>query len=113
MRKTTVPILSEPGNTREQPSRREKKENREMYGNVLYGMQDRVLREQEFAERVAERQRCARAKRASSLRARITRGLFELAVAAEREETWRLAWERLEARAGCKAGPLAVESDVL
>jgi hypothetical protein len=28
----------------------------------------------------------------------MARRLFELAVAAEREETWRLVWERLEAR---------------
>ena len=33
-----------------------------------------------------------------SLRARIARRLFALAVAAESEETWRLVWERLEAR---------------
>ena len=69
-----------------------------MYGNTLYGMQDRVLREQDFAERVAERQWYARAKPKSPWRARATRRLFELAVATEREETWRLVWERLEAR---------------
>jgi hypothetical protein len=34
----------------------------------------------------------------SPWRARAARRLFELAVAAEREETWRLVWERLEAR---------------
>jgi hypothetical protein len=68
-----------------------------MYGSTFYGMQDRVLREQEFAERVAERERYARARH-TSLRARVARRLFELAVAAEREETWRLVWERLEAR---------------
>ena len=33
-----------------------------------------------------------------SLRARRARRLFQLAVAAEREETWRVVWERLEAR---------------
>ena len=69
-----------------------------MYGNTLYGMQDRVLREQDFAERVAERQRYARATHKSPWRARTARRLFELAVATEREETWRLVWERLEAR---------------
>ena len=69
-----------------------------MYGNTLYGMQDRVLREQDFAERVAERQWYARAKPKSPWRARAARRLFELAVATEREETWRLVWERLEAR---------------
>ena len=51
-----------------------------MYGNTLYGMQDRVLREQDFAERVAERERYARAKHKSSWRARTARRLFELAV---------------------------------
>jgi len=74
------------------------KGDREMYGNILYGMQDRDLREQDLARRVAERERCTRSKKASFLRARAARRLFELAVAAEREETWRLVWERLEAR---------------
>ena len=69
-----------------------------MYGNMLYGMQDRVLREQDLAQRVAERGRSARCRGGSSLRARAARLLFDLAVAAEREETWRLVWERLEAR---------------
>ena len=69
-----------------------------MYGNMLEGMQDRALREQNLARRVAERESYARSKHKSSLRARIARRLFDLAVAAEREETWRLVWERLEAR---------------
>ena len=59
-------------------------------------VQDRATREQDFAERVAERGRYARS--GPSLRARVARRLFELAVAAEREETWRVVWERLEAR---------------
>jgi hypothetical protein len=33
----------------------------------------------------------------SSLRARAARRLFGFAVALEREETWRVVWERLEA----------------
>jgi hypothetical protein len=33
----------------------------------------------------------------ASLRARAARGLFGFAVALEREETWRVVWERLEA----------------
>ena len=53
---------------------------------------------QDLARKVAERESYARSKHKSSLRARIARRLFELAVAAEREETWRLVWERLEAR---------------
>jgi hypothetical protein len=60
--------------------------------------QERMAREQDLAERVAERGRCARSPGQPSLRARLARRLFELAVAAEREETWRVVWERLEAR---------------
>jgi hypothetical protein len=61
-------------------------------------LQDRASRERAFAEAVAERNRFARAPWEPSLRARLARRLFALAVAAEREETWRLVWERLEAR---------------
>jgi hypothetical protein len=61
-------------------------------------VQDREAREQDLAERVAERERYARSPGKPSLRARMARRLFELAVAAEREETWRAVWERLEAR---------------
>jgi hypothetical protein len=61
-------------------------------------VQDRAAREQELAERVAERERYARSPGKPSLRARMARRLFELAVAAEREETWRVVWEKLEAR---------------
>ena len=60
--------------------------------------QDRAAREQDFAERVAERERYARSPGRPSLRARVARRLFELAIAAESEETWRIVWERLEAR---------------
>jgi hypothetical protein len=60
--------------------------------------QDRTAREQDFAERVAERGRYARSPGQPSLRARVARRLFDLAVAAESEETWRVVWERLEAR---------------
>ena len=70
-----------------------------MYGDRFYVVQDRLLREQDFAERVAERNRHARrGEGALSLRARLARRLFALAMAAEREETWRLVWERLDAR---------------
>ncbi len=61
-------------------------------------LQDRAAREQDLAERIAERRRCARPPGEPSLRARLARRLFALAVAAEREETWRVVWERLEAR---------------
>ena len=69
-----------------------------MYIVRFYVMEDRVLREQDLAERRAERDGYARSKRKSSLRARVARRLFTLAVAAEREETWRLVWEKLETR---------------
>ncbi len=61
-------------------------------------LQDRASREQGFAARVAERGRYARSPGDPSLRARMARRLFALAVAAEREETWRMVWERLESR---------------
>ena len=70
-----------------------------MYGDRFYVVQDRALREQDLAERIAERNRHARRnERGLSLRARMARRLFALAIAAEREETWRLVWERLETR---------------
>ena len=69
-----------------------------MYGDRFYVVQDRSLREQDLAERIAERNRHARPKDGPSLRARVARRLFALAIAAEREETWRLVWERLETR---------------
>jgi hypothetical protein len=69
-----------------------------MYRDQFYLMEDRVLREQDLAERMAERQRYARARNKPSLRARLARRLFALAVAAERQETWKVVWERLEAK---------------
>jgi hypothetical protein len=61
-------------------------------------LQDHTAREQDLSERMAERGRYARSPGEPSLRARLARRLFALAVAAEREETWRQVWERLEAR---------------
>ncbi len=69
-----------------------------MYRDLFYVMEDRVLREQDLAERMAERQRHARVRHKPSLRARLARRLFALAVAAERQETWKMVWERLEAK---------------
>ena len=70
-----------------------------MFNDLHYMVvQDRTAREQEFAEQRAERRRYARSPGRPSLRARAARRLFALAVAAEREETWRVVWERLEAR---------------
>ena len=60
--------------------------------------QDRAAREQDLAERIAERGRYARSPGKPSLRARVARRLFELAIVAESEETWRIVLERLEAR---------------
>jgi hypothetical protein len=61
-------------------------------------LQDHTAREQDLAERMAERGRYARSPGEPSLRARLARRLFALAVAAEREETWRQVWERLESK---------------
>jgi hypothetical protein len=69
-----------------------------MNGSWHYVMENRSLRRQDLAGRMAEREGYARSGRTSSLRARMARRLFELAVVAEREETWRLVWERLEVR---------------
>jgi hypothetical protein len=78
---------------------RRRKRDLEMYPDRFYMMEDRVLREQYLAERIAERRNQTLATvRRPSLRARVARRLFALAVAAEREETWRVVWERLEAK---------------
>ena len=70
-----------------------------MFNDYQYLMlQDRTAREQDLADRRAERRRYARSPGEPSLRARVARRLFALALAAEREETWRVVWERLEAR---------------
>ncbi|HZA45818.1 MAG TPA: hypothetical protein VE568_11045 [Rubrobacter sp.] len=61
-------------------------------------LQDRTAREQDLAERMAERRNHARPPGRSSVRARAARRLFALAVATERNETWRIVWERLEAK---------------
>ena len=60
--------------------------------------QDRAAREQDLAERIAERGRYARSPGKPSLRARVARRLFQLAMVAESEETWRVVWERLETK---------------
>ena len=67
----------------------------------FYALQDREIREQELAERTAERRRQAlAASRRPSLRARMARRIFALAVTADRKETWNVVWERLEAKGG-------------
>lgn len=70
-----------------------------MFNDYHYAaLWDRTLREQDLAERVVERRRYARPPGKLSVRARMARRLFALAVATEREETWRVVWERLEAK---------------
>jgi anti-sigma-K factor RskA len=54
-----------------------------------------MARERELAE---QRRRARAAARKPSLRARVARRLFALAVALERRETWSAVWERLEAK---------------
>jgi len=56
---------------------------------------DRALAEAEERRLLARRVGGAAEK--PSLRARAARRLFGFAVALEREETWRVVWERLEA----------------
>lgn len=58
-------------------------------------MQDRDLRRRDLDERIAERRGTARTL---GLRARAARRLFVLAEAVERRETWKMVWERLEAK---------------
>mgnify|MGYP000170869535 FL=1 len=74
-----------------------------MYNDWFYLEKDRHIRERALAEGMAERRRYAQLKAGqpslqASLRARLARRLFDLAVAAERQETWKAVWERLEAK---------------
>lgn len=57
-----------------------------MYADRFLVVEDRSLREHDFAEQVAQRNKYARPKRGPSLRARVARRLFELAVATERQK---------------------------
>jgi hypothetical protein len=59
---------------------------------------DRAVRERD--ELMRERRTQTLTARKPSLRAIEARRLFALAVATEREETWRVVWERLEAKGG-------------
>lgn len=78
-----------------------------MYNDWFYLEKDRHIRERALAEGMAGRRRYAQLRAGRSalrvsliaaLRARLARRLFALAVAAERQETWKAVWERLEAR---------------
>ena len=61
----------------------------------LARIQNRDLRRRDLDERVAERRRTACPL---GLRARTARRLFALAEAVERRETWKMVWERPEAK---------------
>ncbi len=66
---------------------------------TVYALQNREIREQELSERMAEnRRRVLGTSCGPSLRARMARRLFALAVAADRKETWNVVWEGLEAK---------------
>ena len=57
-------------------------------------------RKESILAEAKERQLARQAPRKSvwaPLRARVARRMFEVAVALEKEETWRAVWERLEA----------------
>ena len=58
-------------------------------------LQDRIARERELAER---RRQALAATRRVTLRARVARSLFALAVALDKRETWSAVWERLDAK---------------
>jgi hypothetical protein len=61
-------------------------------------LRERTVRERELDELMSDRQVLTASK--PSLRSWMARRLFALAVATEREETWRVVWERLEAKGG-------------
>ncbi len=66
---------------------------------MIGGWSEGMVRDR-IGERLAEAEegRLARLARPKPTpRARIARGLFRLAVALQRDETWRAVWERLEA----------------
>jgi anti-sigma-K factor RskA len=67
-----------------------------MFSDWTYAtLQDRMARERELAE---QRRQARAAARKPSLRARVARRLFALAVALDGRETWSAVWERLEAK---------------
>ncbi len=70
-----------------------------MQNGWFYLEQDRAIRGSALAKHMMERGRYAQFKAGRpSVRARLARRLFALAVAAERQETWNVVWERLEAK---------------
>jgi hypothetical protein len=74
----------------------EKGDSQDMHLDLHYELlRDRMTREQELAE---QRRLARLARRKPSLRARLARRLFALAVALDKRETWSAVWERLEAK---------------
>jgi hypothetical protein len=69
------PRRASPASSR-RDERRGRKGDPETYADRFCVMEDRVLREQDLAERMAERNRYAQPKRRFSVRARIARRLF-------------------------------------
>jgi hypothetical protein len=63
-------------------------------------LRERTVRELELDELISDRRRQALTASKPSLRSWMARRLFALAVATEREEAWRVVWERLEAKGG-------------
>ena len=67
-----------------------------MFHDYHYSVvRDSSVRQQHLAERVTERNGYASSANRPSLRVRMASWLFSCAVATEREETRRLAWETL------------------
>ena len=68
-----------------------------MHPQQLYEIAKHRMNE---AHAEAERRRLVRLaiRGRPSLRARAARRFFKVAVALDREETWRIVWEKLEAR---------------
>ncbi len=96
--------VGRPQGARWEPAKRRfertRRETRKKYADYnLHALQYREIREQELAERMAESTRRALdASLRPSLRARMARRLFALAVATDRKETWNVVWETLEAK---------------
>jgi hypothetical protein len=76
-----------------------------MFNDLQYvALQDRTAREQDLAERVAERRNYARPAGQPSVRARMARRLFALAVATERTRRGGWSGRGWRRRGACKTG---------
>src|SRR4028119_1192668 len=95
---TPIPRRAQPDDRRRDEETREK-ETKEMFNDLQYvALQDRTVREQDLAERVAERRNYARPAGQPSVRARMARRRRALAAAPERDAAAR-------GRAGSWPGP--------